>query len=256
MILIFAFLVIAPTCLAQSGPLMNGDVVQMLQGGFDEETVVSMIEARPTNFDTSVQGLMMLKDADVSQPVIRAMIKAGVAPTTTTTSGTPTDAGNSNGLPTDVGIYARKGGSLIEVNPEIVNLKTGGFLKSMATAGLTKGHVNGIVKGPHGPFRLDTPVEMYIVTSEGTSPVEYQLVQMVQKKNRREFRALTGGVIHASSGVKDKSLIIFNHEKVASRTYKISIPSLVPGEYGFLSPGAVNSASVSSVGKVYTFGTE
>jgi hypothetical protein len=72
------------------------------------------------------------------------------------------------------------------------------------------------------------------------------------KGDRREFRAVTGGVLHASGGTQD-NVVHFDYEKVANRIYKIKVPKLSVGEYGFLAPGAVASANAASQGKIYTF---
>jgi hypothetical protein len=45
----------------------------------------------------------------------------------------------------------------------------------------------------------------------------------------------------------------FKYEKIASRVYKIQVPRLGMGEYGFLAPGAVASANTASQGKIFTF---
>ena len=58
-------------------PLQNGQIVEMVKAGFDQETIVSMIGTSPTNFDTSVQGLVMLKNSGVDETVIRAMLLKG-----------------------------------------------------------------------------------------------------------------------------------------------------------------------------------
>jgi len=63
---------------------------------------------------------------------------------------------------------------------------------------------------------------------------------------------MTGGVIHASEGA-EKNAVEFTSEKIASRTWRIKLADLKKGEYGFLPPG-VSSQSLSSSGKIYTFG--
>jgi hypothetical protein len=45
-----------------------------------------------------------------------------------------------------------------------------------------------------------------IKTPEGTSATEYQLLQLCERENRREFRAMTGGVIHSSGGAERNAL--------------------------------------------------
>src|SRR5712692_7577043 len=55
-------------------PLTNDDVLQMVKAGFQDSMIVKAIEANDTNFDVSVQALMDLKNAGVSQPIIEAML--------------------------------------------------------------------------------------------------------------------------------------------------------------------------------------
>ena len=96
------------------------------------------------------------------------------------------------------------------------------------------------------------PLEFYIRCPEGDSASEYQLLHFWEKGNRREFRTVTGGVLHASGGAQD-NVVDFTFDKVASRTYKIDLANLSVGEYGFLAPGTTASPNAASQGKVYTF---
>src|SRR5215467_12181291 len=75
--LLAVLLIVSGLALAQSSkPLTNDDVVQMVKGGFDESTTVAAIESSDSNFDTSVQALMALKTAGVSERAISAMLAA------------------------------------------------------------------------------------------------------------------------------------------------------------------------------------
>lgn len=233
-------------------PLTNDDVIQMVKANFSEETIIKAITANPTNFDTSVQALIALKQAKVSEKIINAMLASGEAKENTTTT-KPSDP-LSPDVPPEIGVYIKDKGKLVEVQPEIVNWRTGGVLKSVATVGLTKGHVNGTINKPHSPLQTSAPVEFIIRCPEGTVVTEYQLLRMDEKKDRREFRAMTGGIIHASGGSK-KNAVEFSHEKIGPGTYRIQLTGLAAGEYGFLPPG-LSSASIGSSGKIYTFGIE
>jgi hypothetical protein len=138
------------------------------------------------------------------------------------------------------------------VDPELVGWQSGGALKHVATLGLDKGHVNGKVMNAKSALQLAGPVIFIIKTPEGTSATEYQLLQLDEKENRREFRATTGGVIHSSGGA-ERNALSFAPEKVGDRVWRIVLKGLAKGEYGFLPPG-VSSASLSASGKMYTFG--
>jgi hypothetical protein len=270
--MIFAVVLLLATgaAFSQSGkPLTNDDVIQMVKGGFDESTTIAAIDSAPANYDTSVQALLALKAAGVSEKVISAMLAAtkkkseGTKPAAVATA--PAPAANPD-VPEDMGVYTKLKGSLAEVYAEVVSWKSGGVGKSMLTGGFTKGHVNATVSGPKSKLQLGTPIEFVIKCAEGVTPSEYMLLKLDEKGDRREFRAVTGGVYHSSSGL-EKDAIKFDFQKIAPRTYKIALAALKKGEYGFLPPGSgsvggtgggasgqtVQGGSMQA-GKLYTFG--
>ena len=270
-LLIAAVLLLAAgAAFSQSGkPLSNDDVVQMVKGGFDESTTVAAIDAAQTNFDTSVQALMALKAAGVSEKVISAMLAATKKKMETAKPAAPAaapPAAANPDVPDDIGVYTKLKGSLAEVYAEVVSWKSGGVGKSMLSMGMTKGHVNATVSGPKSKLQLGTPIEFVIKCGEGITPSEYTLLKLDEKGDRREFRAVTGGVYHSSSGI-EKDAIKFDFQKIAPRTYKIALAGLKKGEYGFLPPGSgsvggtgggasgqtVQGGSMTS-GKLYSFG--
>ena len=65
--------------------------------------------------------------------------------------------------------------------PEVVNWKTGGVFKRVATAGIVKGDVNGNIQGAHSRNSLKSPVEVLIYTHEGIAVTEYQLLRLYVK---------------------------------------------------------------------------
>jgi hypothetical protein len=246
-------------------PLSNQDVVRMVKAKFDDATILKAIEARKTAFDVSVDGLLKLKEAGVSQLVIQAMLgnateKKAASPTppvaapAASVAIAPPKPSSSPEFPDEVGVYQLRSGKLVSIEPEIVNWRTGGVVKSTVTLGLDKGHVNGTVAGPRSQLAVSTssPIEFYVRCLEGNSASEYQLLHFWEKGDRREFRSVTGGVLHMSGGADD-NVVAFNFEKVAPRTYKIDLQGLARGEYGFLAPGAAASADLASRGKIYTF---
>jgi len=272
LLLAAALMFAAGAAFSQSNkPLTNDDVVQMVKGGFDETTTIAAINASEPNFDTSVQALLALKAAGVSEKVISAMLNAAKKKTEATrpmaaaAAATPTTAANPD-VPDDVGVYTKIKGALAEMYAEVVSWKSGGVGKSMLTGGFTKGHVNATVSGPKSKLQLGTPIEIVIKCVEGVTPSEYMLLKLDEKGDRREFRAVTGGVYHSSSGL-EKDALKFDFQKVAPRTYKILLTGLKKGEYGFLPPGSgsvggtgggasgqtVQGGSMSA-GKLYTFG--
>lgn len=194
----------------------------------------------------------------MSDKVLAAIIAKGssgpsssaVAPSAPAAATTPGDADLPAGA--DIGAYFKKGGKWEEMLPEVVNWKTGGIIKSIASAGVVKGDVNGHLPGAHSRNSAASPLEVAIYAPEGVAITEYQLIHLHEQSDGREFRTVTGGVMHVSGGAT-RDVIPFEGKKVSNRIYKVLLPHLGAGEYGFLPPGAVTSASSASIGKMYTF---
>ena len=232
--------------------LTNQDILDMVSLGLGDDVILEKIKSAPeTEFATDLESLKALKAAHVSDPVIRVMInpKAAAAPSASIAAA-PAPANPD--LPDDVGIYIKVRGKLNEVSPEVVGYKSGGALKTFATNGLDKGHRNGTVQGPKSALQVGSDAEFIIRCPEGTAITEYQLLRLDMKGDRREFRAWTGGVFHSSEGA-EKNAEKYGSEKIASRVFRIKLPPLKKGEYGFLPPGST-SGNIASSGKLYTFG--
>lgn len=232
--------------------LTNKDILDMVSLGLGDDVVLEKIRTAPeTGFETDLESLKTLKAGHVSDPVIRAMINPKAAAAPSAPSAAAPSPANPD-VPEDIGVYIRARGKLSEVTPEVVGWKSGGVLKSMATYGLTKGHVNGTIQGPKSALQVGNDAEFVIKCPEGTAVTEYQLLRLDMKGDRREFRALTGGIIHQSGGA-EKNAEKFDYEKIAPRVFKIKLPPLKKGEFGILPPGST-SGNVASSGKLYTFG--
>ena len=251
-------------------PMTVQDVIKLSKAGLSDDTIIEQIRAKNQRFDLSADQLVQLKTANVSERVIQAMIDPGVRSTTTVstpTTGKPAEpatpvptarattnpeVANTPSWPTEVGVYFKSKGTWSELLPEIVNWKTGGVGKSVATAGIVKGDLNGHVNGSSSPNRLTTPIQLLVVTPEGTAITEYQLLRLHQHGSNREFRSVTGGVFHVSGGAT-RDLMQFEGNKVATRTYTVNLTP-AEGQYGLLPPGAYTSANAASTGKIYSFG--
>lgn len=225
-------------------PLENDDLVDMTKAGIDENTIVTLVEGSRTDFDTSAAALIALKNASVSDRVIAAVVSIG----------RPKASRPPNGLypqPEEVGVYAHVRERLVPLKSEIITWRSGGVLKQ---ALLSRGHLNAVVTRPMSTLRLDSRPEFIVYCAVGVSPEEYQLLRLWTKRDRREFRLATGGVLHASSGAEMNAVSV-DLEMVGTRLYRITPTLPLPeGEYGFLPPGAALSASAASAGKIHTFG--
>lgn len=242
-------LLLVPTLmLCAQEPLTNDAVVKLVKAGLSEELIVQMIGSQPGNYKLSADDVLSLKNQGVSDKIITAMLNKGAG----ATPGRVTADPGPGGYPSEIGVYWKKEQEWLEILPEVVNWKTGGVFKSVVTAGIVKGDVNGHLNGKQSRNRLTTPLEFLIYTPEGVAITEYQLLKLRENKNNREFRTVTGGVLHAKGGAT-RDLMSFDAKKVATRTFLVNLTNLKSGEYGFLPPGAFVSASSASIGKMYTF---
>lgn len=119
--------------------------------------------------------------------------------------------------------------------PEVVNWKTGGVLKSVSTAFIVKGDVNGRLRGARSKTTTSNPIRLLVRCPEGTEVTEYQLIRLRTHSDAREFRTVTGGVFHAS-GNSSRDDLPFDSQHVAPHTWTIPLGTLRAGEYGLLPP--------------------
>jgi hypothetical protein len=245
---------LAIVCVAQA-TLTNEAILKMSKAGLSEEIILGTIKAQPGQYSTGPDDLIALKSAGVSDKIIAGMLEksavgGGAKPAAAPAAPVaPAVAGPIN----EVGVYYKKAGAWTELPPEVVNFKTGGVLKTIGTAGVVKGDVNGNIQGEHSRTSVTQPVELLVYAPEGVNIAEYQLLRLRAQKNTREFRTMTGGVFHASGGAT-RDLVPFDGKKTAPRTYEIVLPSLGAGEFGLLPPTTGDATGTSGrLGKIYSF---
>lgn len=262
-ILAVVFLAICPLLVAQQ-VMNNGSVIKLVKAGLSEDLIITTINGAAGNYDISADGIIALKSAGASDKVIAAMVAkvtaaAQPAPPPVPPPPvlvTPPPRAAVSALPAgidEVGVYYKdRSGVWVALMPEVVNFKTGGFMKSIATDGIVKGDLNGHIRGPHGRTTLTFPVVLAVYVPEGTAISEYQLLRLRTHSDGREFRSVTGGIIHASGGA-NRDLIEFQADKIAPRLYQLTVQSSAGrGEYGLLPPGAYSSSNMGSNGKIYS----
>lgn len=252
---ILAGLLLAFASLLSAQTLNNDGVIKMVKAGLSDDVVIAAINgSAPGGFDASPDGLVALKAAGISDRVVTALVtRASASSTPAAASATaPSGSGLPKGID-EVGVYYKdRSGNWVSLMPEVVNFKSGGFMKSIASQGLVKGDVNGHIEGKAAKTQVTFPVVFAIYATEGTAVTEYQLVRLRQQSNSREFRSTTGGVFHSSGGAK-RDLVEFNATKIAPRLYQFSIEaSAGKGEYGIIPPGSYTSSNMASGGKIYS----
>jgi hypothetical protein len=247
-----ALLLTSGILLAQSA-LSNDSITKMAKAGLGDDTIVAMIKSQPGTYRVDSDSVIQLKKDGVSDKVIGAMIDKNSGGSTPNAA--PSPAATSLAPAVDeVGIYYKnKDDKWVEILPEVVNWKTGGALKRFASDGIVKGDVNGHIEGKNSKNGLNTPLDFLIYMPDGIAITEYQLLRLHESGNSREFRSVTGGVIHSSGGAQ-RDEVNFEGKKIAPRMYEIVLGDDVKtGDFGFLPPGATSSSNMASSGKMYTF---
>ncbi len=160
------------------------DVIKLSKAGLSDDVIIQQIKKKGQSFDLSTDQLLQLKAAHVSDRVIQVMIdpkkdtvqspaEKMTPPATPVQAAQPPLRANpqndppSPAMPTEIGVYAKEKGKWTEVLPEVVNWKSGGVVKHVASVGVVKGDLNGHVNGPTSRNHLTTPMEFLIVAPEG-----------------------------------------------------------------------------------------
>lgn len=253
--------------------LTNDSVLQLLKARIDEDLIISKVRNSQRNFDLSVQGMVRLKEGGASDRLMHFLMDptkpaeprtrtepvsptaapvAAAIPEEPSKSSETSAAKIDSSLPKEIGIYIRSENRWVEIQPEVVVWQSGGMLKRFATAGIIQGDINGRIKGAHSSSILRTPLEFIVVTPEGVTIAEYQLIHLRKSGNDREFRTVTGGIFSTTGGATRDS-IQFEGTKVINRTYTVKLPAMDAGDYGFLPTSSASPGASSNVGKMYTF---
>lgn len=248
---VVAILALSAAVAANAETLSNADVIALLEAGLGEEAVIAKIETSQGNFQTDTQTLLALRAKGVPSPVIAAMVKSANGTTRYD------DASPDPSVPHTPGFYMLDdvGGQsrMFKIDPiASTQTKTGGLLGYAFTAGIASASVKAVLPGETAARQTTNRRPTFYVffdpagpaqsavfsTGFGNaviSPNEFSLVDLMEKKGRREARVGSMNIAGAKSGVMDKDQIPFSYEQVSTYVFKITPDvDLVPGEYGFL----------------------
>ena len=243
----------APASGPASGPastepaMMNNDtVLRMHKAGLTDDLILQTITAQPGRYDTTPDALITLKQAGIGDSVLAAMTNKARRQITNVPV-QPVELSPVN----EIGLYYKDAtGRWQPMESEPVHSKSSGWLKHTLSDQIIKEDMNGLVNGPQSKLLLPRPIEFLIYTPDGTNAGEYDLIRFRLNGKDRQFRTLTGGVFHSTSGAKNDE-VPFTPTRIAPRTWTFTLGRETPGaEYGILPPGTGN---VTNGGKIYTF---
>jgi hypothetical protein len=255
--LLFSCNLFSPFAAAQesSKRLTNQDIISMASLGLSDEVIIAKIRSVSgsdgLNFDTSVDGLRSLKEAKVSDAIVKAMINPALPPTVVV-SGAPMTM-DPNLPPPEVGVYWKDGPTFALVQGRtLTQQKAGGRAASFFTSGIRSEHWDAVVEGPASANLVkDRRPVFYFYVPDGDTAADYVLLTLEKKSDHREFQVGSfGGITGGKAGIKKEKQIPFRAEHAGVRVYRVSLDSdLKPGEYAFfLGTGAQSNMSGGDLG--------
>lgn len=237
--------------LAAAETLTNDDVVALLEAGLGEEAVIAKVETSDGDFVVDTQTLLALRAKGVPSKVIAAMVKVNSGTVKfDDTSPDPTVAHSPGFYMLDESSGPAK---MVKVDPiASTQTKTGGILGYAFTGGIASASLKAVLPGATSQTQTTARKPTFFVffdppggnqsavfsTGFGNAiitPNELSLIDLMEKKGRREARVGSLNIAGSKTGVMDKDQIPFTYDQVAPHVYKITPKvDLQPGEYGFL----------------------
>lgn len=267
-----ALLFLAFTSLLTAQQALNNDsIIKMVKAGLTDDAIVATINANPGAYDASPDGLIALKQAGVSNKVIDAIVAKSTA---SAPDSAPPDAAPSAPAPPqfaplppgvdNIGAYYKdSGGNWQPLPAEVVIFQSGGLVKHVASAGLVKEDLNGLVGGMRSRLVVSTPVTFILHVAQGRTASDYELIHLHVVSNNRQFQSVAGGLIHDSSTSSLRDEIDFSSKQIGPSAYQVVLNNgLGDGEFGFLSPEGTGAGtggdagspkSPASSGQIFTF---
>lgn len=234
-------LFICTSVFAQKEILTNKSIIDMVNYGFDEPTIISMINASDVNFNLSIADLKELKDAGVDQTIITTMINRPCLKKEYSASLS--------------GIYIKNDEKLLKIYPSafsgsqintLAAAFTYGFASSDIKATLFNSHSKNFIstRTPDFYFYFNSNAQASLrewLFSAASSPYEFILVKLNINGDKRE---LSTGSVNAfaghKTGISSEMAIPFEVVQLSDNEFKVTPQKpLKPGEYCFIYQGTV-----------------
>jgi hypothetical protein len=274
------FLALCPLLVAQQ-TLNNDAVIKLAKAGLSEDLIVSTINSQAGTYDTSADGIIALKTAGVTDKVVAAVVAKANVPTTTAVPATAAPAPSAPdpddpASPHDPGVYlltTDHSGQRKMVFVERAgagNAKTAGVLAHAFTYGIVKAKLKADLPGPRAAIRASEARPTFYMffppmngqsglggTDTITSPSQFSLLSLEDKKDHRETAIEKIGFASASVGNDEKRSFLFTSDRIRANVYKIVVNSnLKAGEYAFIASTRVAGTASGASVVIYDFGVD
>lgn len=279
-ILAVFFLVFCPLLIAQQA-LNNDSVIKLTKAGLSDDLIVSTVNSQAGAYDTSTDGLIALKTAGVSDKVVAAVVAKAAAPAPSAVAPVPppapaADDPDDPASPHDPGVY------LMTTTPDgkrkmvymdranVAGAKTSNMMGAAFSYGIAKAKVKIDIPGARANTRTtDTNPVFYMYfppalslgglggTDVITSPSQFSLLTLEDKKDHRETLVGKIGMNGANTGVDEKKTLAFTTQRMRPQAYKVTLSeSLKGGEYTFFAMTHVSGTQNGDTYIVYDFGVD
>lgn len=269
--LVVAVLLILPAGIAvaqqeqsQQEVLTNDDVIKMVKAELGEELVLLKVQTTPADFDLSIDGLILLKEASVPESVIKAMYgvdepQMASIPNDKASLSERTRLVSEEGylIPEDRGVYYLRDNELEFMEGVAPGVESGGgsAMISSLTFGAKKYKVYGVFRGQQSDLKItESQPDFVIKISDEEAIRDYVLVRLEEKRGERKFVIASGRAIVKSMDIELNSddVVSTSYKRLASGVYQITMDAnLSSGEYAFVDAGA--TFTENSTARAYDF---
>jgi hypothetical protein len=259
----FAAALLASPAVAEK--MTNQSVIELTKAKMSDDVIVSAIQSGTPAFDTSAKGLVALKNAGVSDTVMKAIISAN-SNTGASASAAPASSHTSGG--------AAAGG----MTPENATLIDGGKTVQMKYLTPTIRHVAApfaglrtyaSLSGMKAAQRTSGKPRFIIAVPNNAQPESYfTLAHLAQQKNGNREVLVGGGYYAYSTGITKDRVVPVTSTKAASQSgapagftlYELTpVNELGPGEYALVLYSSVVRSSgwfASGLDSYFDFGVD
>lgn len=234
---------------AQESNINNQSVKDMIGLGFSEDIIISKIEGSECDFNTDIEALKALKEAGVSDEILKAML-------------TVNSNANKEKEEVRTGIFYNDK----KILPTVFSGTKTNTLGASFSYGIASAKIKSVLNGATSNNVVETtdPTFMFVFSNNSnnafanasqnwwftaaTSPNEFVLVKLSEKKNKREMNTGKVNVYSGTSiGIDEKYTIPFNIEAINDYTFKVKPKeNLESGEYCFFYQGTIPQGGITN----------
>jgi len=201
---------VSPAYPPQDTEIDNARVVEMTRMGLGDDIIIAKIKTAHPKFSLSDADLVELKQANVSDKVVAAMLEASVLKSA----------------------RVKIDGNPVEIHT-LGQVKTGGRLGRTLSLGVKSVKSKAYLQGQHASVIVSRNPIIEVELPPNASIDDYVVVRMDGKGDRRELEVGSGGgAVGAKHGLRADRVMRTSYDPLGGRLYKMAVQGgLNGGEY-------------------------